>query len=159
MSKLGIDTEKYSNPDDTNQKYSFVLINPSFDFILQAGDIVYLLKPGNITTSESSDSIKKNLKSSINSLNQDKDTAPQHPRFNYTKHSSLDFIAQKFNLTNIKNNIIPTSLSASLKSYLNKKQAEEEMLKFDTENRKETNLHVTISDEVNLKKPNNIAFI
>ncbi len=45
MDKLGIDSNKYSTRDE-NVCLNFVLINPSNDFSLQPGDIVYLLKPG-----------------------------------------------------------------------------------------------------------------
>ncbi len=48
LNKLGINSEKYKNFEQHSQieKYSFVLINPSSDFFLRPGDIVYLLKPG-----------------------------------------------------------------------------------------------------------------
>ena len=45
MDKLGIDGRKYVTKSDDGS-LNFVLINPSNDFILQPGDIVYLLKPG-----------------------------------------------------------------------------------------------------------------
>lgn len=54
MSKLGIDPDKYDkykSYDEHMERFSFVLINPSHDYILRPGDIVYLLKPGASLTS------------------------------------------------------------------------------------------------------------
>lgn len=53
MNKLGIDTEKYKIDDQVYENFSFVLINPPYDFFLKPGDIVYLLKPGNYMRKES----------------------------------------------------------------------------------------------------------
>ena len=61
MIKLGIDYEKLEN-DEGLKTYSFVLINPSPDFILQTGDIVYLLKPGHFTKLKDS---KSDLESKV----------------------------------------------------------------------------------------------
>jgi hypothetical protein len=49
MNKLGIDPDKYKSYDEHAEKFSYVLINPPHDYILKAGDIVYLLKPGSNT--------------------------------------------------------------------------------------------------------------
>ena len=46
MNKLGIENEKLTRSEEIIKTFSFVLINPSPDFALQANDVVYLLKPG-----------------------------------------------------------------------------------------------------------------
>lgn len=46
LNKLGINPEKYKFENAMSEKFSFVLINPSCDYQLKAGDIIYLLKPG-----------------------------------------------------------------------------------------------------------------
>lgn len=54
MNKLGIDPDKYKHFDEfSSEKCSFVLINPSSDFVLKPGDIIYLLKPGNCNNTHS----------------------------------------------------------------------------------------------------------
>lgn len=163
MTKLGIETDRYSSSEESFQKYSFVLINPAFDFQLQSGDIIYLLKPGQPHSSTSMDEIMKRNHGSISSLTHDLErTMHHHPHnFSHTKHNSLDFLSNRFNLPGLKHNLMPTSLSASLKSYLNKKQAEEDFSKFNSEPASRNKQHVTISDEVNFKKinPNNVTYI
>lgn len=46
MNKLKIDLNKYDLQKNQMDTFSYVLINPSSDFQLQTGDIIYLLKPG-----------------------------------------------------------------------------------------------------------------
>jgi hypothetical protein len=47
MNKLGMNTDKYNTiPKISSENTSYVLINPSNNFLLRNGDIVYLLKPG-----------------------------------------------------------------------------------------------------------------
>jgi len=53
MNKLGIDPEKYKINDQVYENFSFVLINPPYDFFLKPGDIAYILKPGYYMRKES----------------------------------------------------------------------------------------------------------
>ncbi len=46
MARLKIHANVHDNLKNQMNSLSYVLINPLFDFKLQAGDIVYLLKPG-----------------------------------------------------------------------------------------------------------------
>lgn len=73
MNKLGIDPDKYLNFEDQSEKFSYVLINPSFDVFLKPGDIVYLLKPGSSNSSANNANIDSLTKLpgqiSINSRN------------------------------------------------------------------------------------------
>ena len=46
MNKLKIDFNRYDLQKTQMDMFSYVLINPSSDFKLQSGDLVYLLKPG-----------------------------------------------------------------------------------------------------------------
>jgi hypothetical protein len=48
LKKLGIDPSQYRENHEEVNHTSFVLINPSSEFMLQSGDIIYLLKPGKI---------------------------------------------------------------------------------------------------------------
>ena len=83
------------------------------------------------------------------------------PSFNYTKHNSLDFMPNKFSFSNLKNNLMPATLSASLKSYLNQKQTENLENSASELNKKKSNVNVTINDESNVKKSksNDVTFI
>jgi hypothetical protein len=68
MIKLGIENEKIGN-DEGLKTYSFVLINPSPDFVLQTGDIVYLIKPGNFIKQKDSTENFEN-ETEINEVNE-----------------------------------------------------------------------------------------
>jgi hypothetical protein len=46
MNKLKINLNRYDLQKTQMDTFSYVLINPSSDFQLQSGDLVYLLKPG-----------------------------------------------------------------------------------------------------------------
>jgi hypothetical protein len=48
MKNLGLDAAKYKQANSNTSTVSFVLINPPNDFRLKSGDIVYLLRPGDI---------------------------------------------------------------------------------------------------------------
>lgn len=48
MHKLGINTDHYKAQSVLDPKSHCVLINPGSDFALKPGDIVYLIKPGNL---------------------------------------------------------------------------------------------------------------
>lgn len=50
MNKLGINTDHYKAQSVLDPKSQCVLINPGSDFTLKPGDIVYLIKPGNLPT-------------------------------------------------------------------------------------------------------------
>lgn len=65
MNKLGIDPDKYKNFDENPEDYSFVLINPSHEFQLQSGDIIYLLKPGTAPKTRALDEMARNLDENI----------------------------------------------------------------------------------------------
>jgi hypothetical protein len=49
MEKLGLDYKDYNRFPQKYNNLSFVLINPPNDFDLNENDIIYLLKPGNLS--------------------------------------------------------------------------------------------------------------
>ena len=160
MDKLGIDSDKYSGIEESSMKYSFVLINPAMDFFLQPGDIIYLLKPGN-SNNKNESAFELDAYNSKDATNKVKFQDSKMPSFNYTKHNSLDFMPNKFSFSNLKNNLMPATLSASLKSYLNQKQMENLENSASELNKKKSNVHVTINDKSNVKKSksNDVTFI
>jgi hypothetical protein len=48
MRKLNMNPNKYEKNKKFSWKTSYVLINPPIDFRLQTGDIIYLIKPGDV---------------------------------------------------------------------------------------------------------------
>jgi hypothetical protein len=122
MTKLGIDPDKYKTYKGMlDEKFSFVLINPTSEFLLKPGDIVYLLKPGNfelisqsplkLVTHNRLDGEKNHFMSSLfginksdsgdlnnnNSNNENDDNKSDQDQLKKTNHrfNSIEYIANK----------------------------------------------------------------
>lgn len=68
MNRLGIDPDKYKYfEEESDEKFSFVLINPPNDFFLKPGDIIYLLKPGSFNSNANMTEISDNFNTKNNS--------------------------------------------------------------------------------------------
>ena len=146
MNKLGIDTEKYSTKDDS-ACFNFVLINPSTEFHLQPGDVVYLLKPGNPVIQNENNAFHINESSLANDNGDEcnpmlikppsKISTPKiapDSRYLSLKQHSAETSPKSFHM--------PSSLSGSMKSYLNTSQQAAQTLNIDL-----------INNELNVMNP------
>ena len=95
MNRLGIDPQKYKNLEKSDGKFSYVLINPPYDFNLKIGDIIYLLKTGykkentlnGTNFKHSNDSKEEDSLLKLNRMNEE--TIHTNEKTNYTKRNSL----------------------------------------------------------------------
>lgn len=157
MDKLGINTEKYTSNDENSMKYSFVLINPSTDFCIQPGDIVYLLKSGNFIEKDEINGFGSSGYDDVDYNETIYNTVNEIPTFELSKQDSSESISKDLNINSNEQNLSKSSLTASVRSFLNKKQPES--LKKDSNHDlksslnkklakdKNTDVHVKINDD------------
>ncbi len=135
MNKLGIDTEKYSTKDDS-PCFNFVLINPSTEFHLQPGDVVYLLKPGNPVIQNDNNMFHMNDSSLANDNGDEynpmliKPSKISTPKL-VPDSRYLTLKQQSAETSSPKSFHMPNSLSGSMKSYLNTSQQAAQTLNID----------------------------
>lgn len=119
LNKLGINSEKYKHFENHSQieKYSFVLINPSSEFFLRPGDIVYLLKPG-------SNQPQINI-INMNKLSNDENINNKMPHLSVFSNDLYSIFEENNNPNELNNQTQTTSLieNATSKSCLNVRSA------------------------------------
>lgn len=127
MNKLGIDSKKYSTKND-DACLNFVLINPSNDFALQTGDIVYLLKPSQAmiqSNPSSSPSSPTSVSFNLNETDDESDEEIKAQEYLINRTPSFRSPAiSPVSTSKLGQSKLPSTLSGSMKAYLNVDQTE-----------------------------------